>query len=226
MTVRSGNISAITATILALGVAPIAYAEPDQSWAGVFFSGTPIKDSKLLVWLDGHARFRDGAEDIDVSIVRPGIGWRVSPTVDLYVGIASVTQHRDTGDIEERRLWQQAVYQIADFAGGKLTGRTRLEQRFREAGDDTGWRLRQFLRYGRPIDGTPLGIVVSNEIFFGLNQTGWGQEDGFDQNRLFLGISWQVQPTVRMEGGYLNQHINLSNDVTRDNLGVNLFGSF
>ena len=138
MTVRSGNISAITATILALGVAPIAYAEPDQSWAGVFFSGTPIKDSKLLVWLDGHARFRDGAEDIDVSIVRPGIGWRVSPTVDLYVGIASVTQHRDTGDIEERRLWQQAVYQIADFAGGKLTGRTRLEQRFREAGDDTG----------------------------------------------------------------------------------------
>ena len=226
MPMRGGTICVITTTIVAFGVAPIANAEPDQSWAGVFLSGAPVKDSRFLVWVDGHARLRDGAEDIDVSIVRPGVGWRVSPTVDLYVGIASVTQHRDTGDVQEQRLWQQAVYQIADFAGGKLTGRTRLEQRVRDTGDDAGWRLRQFLRYGRPIDGTPLGIVASNEVFVGLNQTDWGQEAGFDQNRLFLGISWQVQPKIRIEGGYLNQHINLKNDVTRDNLAVNMFASF
>ena len=212
--------------IASFGAAPVAYAEPDQSWTGFFLSGPPDKDSKLLVWFDGHARFREGAGEIDVSIVRPGLGWRVSSTLDVYAGYAHISQYRETGDIEEHRLWQQAIYPIADFAGGKLTGRTRLEQRFRDTGDDTGWRLRQFLRFGRPIDGTPFGIVVSNEVFIGLNQTDWGQQDGYDQNRLFLGASWQIQSSMRLEGGYLNQHINGTNDVKRDNFAVNLFGAF
>ncbi len=81
MMMRRGTICAISTTIVTFGVTPIAKAEPDQSWAGVFLSGAPIKDSKFLVWVDGHARLRDGAEDLDVSIVRPGVGWRVSPTV-------------------------------------------------------------------------------------------------------------------------------------------------
>jgi len=213
---------------LALGLAgtPLAYAEQDQSWAGLFLSGPVSKDSSVLVWFDGHTRFRDGASSLDVSILRPGIGWRVNPKLDLYVGYARATQHRETGDVEEDRLWQQALYPIAEIAGGKLTGRTRLEQRFRETGDDMGWRFRQFLRYGRPFDGTPFGAVVSNEVFFGLNQTDWGQRDGFDQNRLFLGASWQVHPKMRLEGGYLNQHINGTTDVKRDNIAVNLFASF
>ena len=53
--------------IASFGAAPVAYAEPDQSWTGFFLSGPPDKDSKLLVWFDGHARFRDGAEEIDVA---------------------------------------------------------------------------------------------------------------------------------------------------------------
>jgi Protein of unknown function (DUF2490) len=219
---HSGSMFALGA-ITTLAAAPVAEAQQDQTWAGAFVSGAPSKESPLLVWFDGHARFRDGAEELDVSILRPGVGWRVNGQLDVYVGYASVTQHRDTGDIEEDRIWQQLVYPIADIAGGKLTGRTRLEQRFRDTGGDTGWRLRQFLRYGRPIDGTSFGIVASTEVFVGLNEADWGQADGFDQNRLFLGASWQITPQLRLEGGYLNQHINGPTDTTRDNLAFNLF---
>ncbi len=220
------SIQTIAATILALGFSPAAHAQPDQYWTGVSLSGAPVTDSRLLLWLDGQARFRDGAGDLEVSVIRPGIGWRVSPKLDVYVGVASITQHGDGGDVEEQRLWQQANYHIADIQGGRLSGRTRLEQRVRDTGDDTGWRLRQSFRYGRPIDGTPLGLVVSNEVLVAMNQTDWGQQDGFDQNRLFLGVSWQAQPRVRIEGGYLNQRINLKDDVTRDNLSVNMFVTF
>lgn len=214
------------AALMTISAAPLAAAEPDQAWAGVFLSGQPDKESKLLVWFDGDARFRDGGDELDVSIIRPGIGWRVSSKLDLYAGYAHVTTHRDAGDVEEERFWQQASYPVAELAGGKLTGRTRLEQRFRETGDDTGWRFRQFFRYGRPVEGTPFGGVISNEVFISLNETDWGQQDGYDQNRLFLGASWQINPRLRLEGGYLNQQINTATDITRDNVALNLFASF
>jgi hypothetical protein len=217
----------VTLAATCVGTLPnAAHAEPDQTWTGFFLSGKPAESSKLLLWFDGHARFRDGAEELDVSILRGGLGWRVNKKLDVYAGYAAVTQYRDAGNVDEQRIWQQMVYPIADIAGGKLTGRTRLEQRLRETGDDTGWRIRQFVRYGRPIGDGPFGIVIWDEVFFGLNDADWGQREGFDQNRLFLGGTWQATPKLRFEAGYLNQHIDGSPSITRDSIGLNLFASF
>jgi hypothetical protein len=210
----------------ALTFAPPALAEPDQVWAGVFASGTPVDGSRLLLWFDGHARYREGGDELDVSIVRPGVGWRVDDGVDVYAGYARVTLHRDGGDLGEDRFWQQALYPLGKFGGATLSGRTRLEQRWRETGDDTGWRLRQFVRLGVPIEGGPFSIVVWDEVFLGLNDADWGQASGYDQNRLFLGAAWRVNDRVRLEGGYLNQDINGARDERRDNIAVSLFTSF
>lgn len=198
---------------LALASAAIAWpgpaaADDTQLWSAVFVNGPAKEDSRLLLWFDGHARFRGGGDELDVSILRPGLGWRVSPKVDVWGGYARVTTHRNGPDLQEDRLWQQATYQVTEVAGGRLTGRTRLEQRFRETGDDTGWRLRQTLRYARPIENTPLSLVVNNEAFVGLNDADWGQRSGFDQNRAFVGGAWQATRQLRIEAGYLNQHIN------------------
>ena len=210
-------------------VASVASAQDDtQSWNAVFASGPVSENSRLLVWFDGHARFRDEGSDLDTTIMRPGVGWRASPRLDLWAGYALVSTRRPGPDVEEHRAWQQATYPVATIAGGRFTGRTRLEQRFRDGGDDTGWRLRQFLRWSRPIEGGPVSVVVSNETFIGLNDTDWGQGAGFDQNRAFAGLAWQASPGLRIEGGYMNQHIEggARPDRTNDNLVLSVFQTF
>lgn len=160
--------------------------------------------------------------------MRPGVGWRASPRLDLWAGYAHVTLRRPGPDGVEHRAWQQATYPIAEIAGGRLTGRTRLEQRFREGGDDTGWRLRQFVRWSRPVAGPDISLVLSNETFIALNETDWGQGDGFDQNRAFVGLGWQVTRKVRLEGGYMSQRIEGASgpDRRNDNLVLSGFTTF
>lgn len=203
-----------------------AFARPDQVWAGVFASGAPSEGTRLLLWFDGHARFRDGGEEPDVSILRPGIGWRVDDGLDVYAGYARVTSHRDGPDVAEDRFWQQAVYTFGKIGEATLAGRTRLEQRWRGTGDDTGWRLRQFVRLGLPIPGSPISLVVWDEVFIALNDADWGQSSGYDQNRLFVGTAWRINRRVRLEGGYLNQDLNGARDRRRNNIAINLFTVF
>lgn len=78
-----------------------------------------------------------------------------------------------------------------------------------EDASDTAYRLRQMLRVTRPFASNPaLSLVVWDEVMFYFNDTDWGARSGFDQNRLFLGASWQVNPTAKLEVGYINQYIN------------------
>lgn len=207
---------------------PVSAQAQDQVWSAVTVSGPVAKDSRWLVWFDGHARFREGGDTLDTIILRPGVGYRVNDRMDVWVGYAHVTNRRPGVDTEEHRLWQQATYTIAQIAGGNLTGRTRFEQRFRDGGDDTGLRLRQFVRWSRPLGDTPLSAVVSNEIFIALNDTDWGQRGGYDQNRAFVGLAYAVTPKFRVEAGYLNQQIDGGSapDTRNDNLSLAAFASF
>lgn len=213
-----------------LALAPVAAAAQDdiQAWTAVFASGPIEEGSRVLVWLDVQSRFRDEGDHLGTTIVRPGVGWRVSPRLDVWAGYAHVATLGPGPDVEEHRLWQQATYPIATLAKGKLTGRTRFEQRFRDGGDGTGWRLRQFLRWSRPIGASPVSIVASNETFVALNDTDWGQDAGFDQNRAFVGASWQTAPRLRLETGYMNQQIagGTRPDRENDNLVLSAFITF
>ncbi|MGM9026870.1 DUF2490 domain-containing protein, partial [Campylobacter jejuni] len=64
-----------------------------------------------------------------------------------------------------------------------ITGRTRVEQRFRPDADGVGWRLRQQVRAQLPLKVGPVRAVVWNETFVGLNTTSWDRHEGVDQVR-------------------------------------------
>jgi carbonic anhydrase len=179
----------------------------NQGWSAVFVNGPVEQGNRFLFWFDGHARFRDDATELGTSIIRPGVGWRLDDRVDLWLGYARVTGHRDGPNIDEDRFWQQSTYRIGDVLGGALSGRSRLEQRFRNSGSDTGWRARQFFYYAQRFEGTPFSLVLANEIFFGLNDADWGQRSGYDQNRAFFGAAWHLSPGLRLEAGYLNNNL-------------------
>lgn len=223
---RAGWAFALCAVLGAL--APDAVrADDNQSWNALFVNGPVAEGSRLLAWFDGHARYGADGESLDVTILRPGVGWRVGPKLDLWVGYARVDTLRAGPDLEEDRAWQQASFPIGELAGGRLTGRTRLEQRFRDTGDDTGWRLRQFFRWSRPLASNPrLGLLASTELFFGLNTADWGQRSGFDQNRGLVGGYYQPSAAWRFEAGYMHQYIRVGGprpDRTNHNLSLTFF---
>jgi hypothetical protein len=216
------------AGVIGLAATPAFGQTADQLWTGAFANGPVREKSRLLVWFDAHARFNGEGDQLNTTILRPGVGWRVSPRLDVWVGYADVTLHRHGPNGEEHRVWQQATYPVAEIGGGRLTARTRLEQRFRDGGDDTGLRLRQFIRWSRPLATPDVTIVASNETFLALNDTDWGQNAGYDQNRAFIGLGWQMTPKFRLEGGYMNQRIDggAGPDRQNDNFVLNGFATF
>jgi hypothetical protein len=198
-----------------------------QSWTAVMTTGT-LLDTKPspAVWLDTHAR-RGNAGSL--LIVRPALGVEFADWISAWAGYAwiPVFADEDSNPVHEHRAWQQAILQHK-IEGWSLQSRTRFEQRFSEAGDDVGFRLREFVRASwQPDKETPVGAVLWDEIFVGLNETDWGAPQGFDQNRLFVGPFVQLAPWARLEVGYLFTYVDRAAFNTSIHaLAVNLFLPF
>ena len=217
--------------VMAMTAGVKSHAESDfQSWNALALTGNADDKGKWQFWFDGHLRFKDDASRLGVSIVRPGVGYQLSSDTTLWLGVARVTIDSDSGSIEEDRVWQQATYSLSKFMGGTISGRSRLEQRFRsDEGGDTGYRFRQFIRWSKPLN-EQWSMVVWDEVFLGLNDTDWGQNSGFDQNRLYVGPAYHLNKKWRVEMGYLHNHIASpganSDAITNHNLALTFFGSW
>lgn len=184
---------------------------PDSSWGG---------------WLDVHARRRAGST---LLIARPAIGWHPTSNLVLHLGYAYIPAFRDNAadPAAEQRIWQQVIWNHKLSSVLKLSGRLRLEQRFGD-GDDVGHRVRAFLRgQWNPSATSPIFFAVWDELFWQLNDTDWGAESGFDQNRLFVGLGVPTGLTgLRAEVGYMYVYVNRSALDHHDHvLAINLFYS-
>ncbi len=187
-----------------------AHARNDtQAWGSVIATG-PVRGN-LFVWLEAQARGTDDVGGGSQFIVRPAIGARIAPDAHAIAGYAYIRTDPEGGRItNEHRLWQQVQSAVVRRNNGTplVISRTRLEQRMLEGQDDTGWRLQQSVRLQVPIarEGT-VQAVAFTEGFINLNSTRWGARDGVDQWRTFVGIGVPVAPRMRLEPGYLNQHV-------------------
>lgn len=204
----AGLGSAVFAALLiASPRAALADVQDTQAWFNVTGSG-PVH-GKVLAWAEVQGRFGNDVSRLSQSIIRPGIGYQVSKTLQVYVGYGRITNHNPGPDISEDRLWQQLSWSGAPFAGGVISTRSRLEQRFVENGNDAGWRARQFVKFNRPFrPGGDTTLVLTSEVFVALDDTDWGARSGFDQMRNFAGVGFSVAPKARIEVGYMNQYIN------------------
>ena len=208
------------AAISVLG-APPAAAQDTQLWTALFSNGPVKEDSRFLLWFDGHARYSEDVSRLGVSIIRPGVGYKLNNRISLWAGYAWVESRADgRDDITDHRIWQQATYRIASGDFGTLSGRTRIEQRFLSTGDETGYRARQFLRWIKPLD-ERWSATAWNETFIALNDTDFGAEAGYDQNRTFAGVRWRASKALSIEGGYLFNHIN-AGDQSNHNVSLSL----
>lgn len=205
MPCRSSRSVALLSLLFA--ASPAAAEEDFQPWIAATAT-IPVAE-RVVVWLEGQARTSNDGSRLNQVLLRPALGLKVSPTTTLFAGYAFVaTNPPGPASTREHRIWQQASFRIAgDGQGVTVTGRSRLEQRFREDDGDVGHRLRQQIRLVAPIDGKGTQAVVWSEAFLGLNSTRWGQPGGLDRWRNSLGVSFPVGSTLRIEPGYINEAI-------------------
>lgn len=190
----------------------------EQAWINVTALGSI--SGRLLYFAEVQPRFGAGSDHYQQWNLRPALGWQASPAVSLYGGYAYVhTDSRVQRATREHRGWQQLSWTLGPTAIGTLSSRTRLEQRWRNDGDDTGWRLRQMLRTAVPLapGPHPVKALASVETFVALNGTDWGARAGFDQLRSFAGVELPLKGKSTIEAGYLNQIVNARHGVTRVN---------
>lgn len=198
-----------------------------------FFANDDLKlehrlDLKLKWWFDGQLRFFEDNEGLQQSLFRPGLGLDLGEDRTIWAGYAWIhNSPLNAEDIDEHRLWQQWMWTPKTDLMSYVV-RLRFEQRNVENGSDTGLRWRQFFRAQRTLERNPnLSLVGWNETFFHLNDTDWGTETGFDQNRVFVGIGMKNRwaSRGRFEIGYLNQAIDTTGPTVRVNhlLSLNYF---
>jgi hypothetical protein len=197
-------------------------------WTALFSQGDIENSSQWKWWFDGHLRLSDDADGFHQSILRPGIGWSLSDNLAVWAGYGWIHTSPLTGDdFDEHRVWQQLTWSRGNEVR-TLALRSRLEQRFLETGNDTGWRFRQLVRIQNHLPELPrLSFVTWDEVFLHLNDTDWGAASGFDQNRAFVGVGWKLQTNSRLrtEIGYLNQVIDRPSGTDRVNhiLSINFY---
>lgn len=196
--------------LLASGIAlatPAAASDDSQLWTGGMV--TVKLSDKWRVSEELTARFsdqRNGLYEIESNTL---LGYRLGKGVTLWAGYTHDPQYAG-GDftVMEHRAREQVTFDgFARLGGGRFNGRIRLEQRWREGLDGTGWRVRPYLKYTLPFHaGGKTALVLSAEPFFNLNRTAFQRADGLDRVRSFIGISTPLAKNLTAEAGYLNQH--------------------
>jgi hypothetical protein len=194
--------------LLALGVALPGAAQArsdDQVWATA--SATVKLAPKWRLSQELVARFsdnRNGLYEIESNTL---IGYRLSKVTTVWAGYTHNPQYA-AGDftVLERRAREQITFDgFARLGPGKLSGRMRLEQRWREGVDGTGWRLRPYLKFSLPVHGKTW-LNLSTEPFLNLNRTSFQRTGGLDRVRNLITISTPLSKSITGEVGYLNQH--------------------
>ena len=183
----------------------LAASSDHQLWTNAVINVKLDDKWKLQEELTG--RFSDqrgGLYEIESNTL---LGFRLNKTVTVWGGYTHdpIYSHGDLQVMEHRAREQVTFDNFATLGTGKFSGRLRMEQRWREGADGTGWRLRPTLRYSLPIAGKT-AFVVSSEAFLNLNSTSFQTRTGADRMRNLVMITTPLGKKLNGEIGYLNQH--------------------
>lgn len=223
--------STVMGLMLSSPVAAERVAEDFQTWGNITATGNFSPTSRVKWWLEGQGRFGANSERFSQGIIRPGVGYAVNEKTSLWLGYAWIpTSIPFAGSpFNEHRIWQQLLWSNP-YSFGKITSRTRTEQRFFDiqGSTDVAHRFRQLLKWSIPMPSVSpnLSFVLADEIFVNFNDIDTGIQAGFDQNRFFSGLAYKINQAATAEIGYLNQYVNrVSNpipDQMQHILSVNL----
>src|SRR3982751_2690915 len=198
LSILSGALALTTAS-------PASAKSDDQFWGNL--NVTVKMGDRWRVQEELTTRFsdkRNGLYEVESNTL---LGYRINKVVTVWAGYTHDPQYA-AGDftVMEHRAREQVTFDgFARLRKGKFNGRIRLEQRWRNHVDGTGWRVRPYLKYSLPIAGKT-ALNLSTEPFFNLGTTPFQRKSGLDRVRNLVTISTPLTKSLNSEVGYMNQY--------------------
>jgi hypothetical protein len=191
--------------LLAVPTPALAAVEDGQLWTTV--SATVKLADRWRFSQELVGRFSDNRNGLYEIESNSLIGFKVGKTVTLWSGYTHDPQYsRGHFTVMEQRAREQVTFDNVGMIGrGKLSARMRLEQRWRDGIDGTGWRARPYVKYAIPLHGKT-SLNLSNETFVNLNKTPFQRKSGIDRMRNLVSLSTPLSKTISGEAGYMNQY--------------------
>ncbi len=211
-------------------------------WFGYF--GTFKIANKYSIHTEYQWRRNNYVTDKQQGLLRVGINYQANPKLQLRLGYAWIETYpygdyainTQGKDFTEHRTYQMATLtdKISKF---EFSHRFMLEQRFvgrytnpaLTIEDDYLFlnRLRYMVRAQMPLigneikDKTPY-VAAYNEILIGFGKN--VNENIFDQNRIGILLGYRRNANFRIEGGYINQALQLGREIEQRNVFQNNSG--
>ena len=215
---------ALAATVLT--AAPAAASEDTQYWQTVSV-GVALPDnfriSNEVIRRSSDAR---GLYELQNNFM---VGKRLGKVVTVWLGYTFSPQYNHgTFRVREHRFRQQVNFDnFAKVGKVKLSGRVRVEERWREGQSGTGWRLRTQIKAAVPVAGK-VTVSGSSEAFFNLSNTSFQTDDGLARMRNAIVLTLPLNKKINFDIGYLNQRGFVTNaaDTTDHVLTAGLSASF
>ncbi|HEY0114323.1 MAG TPA: DUF2490 domain-containing protein [Allosphingosinicella sp.] len=195
----------LTAVLVGLAAAGPAAAQQDDAQLWTTITTEFSLSERVKLGVHSVVRLSDAADG--VSEVQLGTDVELDAGGhSLGAGYSYVTRYAAGAlSTREHRLRQQVGTDITSLAGGQIAGRLRLEQRWRDDGDDMMLRLRPRLTWTRPIGRGGLAVRLLHESFLHLNRTDWGGGARYDRMRNQIALRRRFG-ALTGEVGYLNQY--------------------
>ncbi len=203
---RKLNVAVVcAAAIVAVCPAPALASSDSQLW----LTGNITADfaTRLRISQEVTTRFSDNRNGLYEVESNSMLGYRFGKKVTLWLGYTHAPNY-SAGNfaVLERRFRQQvSVDNALKIGRGTVSGRMRLEERWREGTSGPAWRLRPHAKFSLPVR-NKLALVVSNETFINLNTTTFQRVQGVDRMRNFAGVNVPLNRRIGAEVGYLNQY--------------------
>jgi hypothetical protein len=241
--------SSILLAMLAVLLGNISYSQNTRiedanqiGWINYF--GTFKIDSKFGIHTEYQLRRDNYVTDKQQGLLRVGLNYQANPKLQLRLGYAAIETY-PYGDIPingmGKDFTEHRIYQMATVSDKisivDISHRFMLEQRWigrytraeLTTEDDFLFlnRLRYMVRLQVPLKGNSIQsktpyVALYNEIFIGFGPN--VNENIFDQNRLGALLGYKFNDTFRIEGGFLNQIVQLGREVNNRNVFQNNSG--
>jgi hypothetical protein len=193
-------------------------SQVDESQTGawyMYFYNHQFKESQWGIQGDFQYRDWQGIGDVEQLMLRSGLTFITKDSgVRFTLGYANITTGQfGEGDdtFGENRIYQEAL--VPQKLGSRfyLTHRFRYEQRFVDNQDfRTRYRYNLFLNVPlnkKDLSSKAIYAAFYNELFInGQSDIGDNRTvELFDRNRTYLGMGYVLNPTIRLQLGWMNQ---------------------
>lgn len=196
----------LACALLLVAATPAAHAQVEDEQLWIKLSAKTDLSEQVDLALETNQRLGNAEGGIYESQYIAKIGVDIGGGFKLTGGLNRVVAVEDGRvDNAEWRPRQELGFPDLALGNGALSGRIRVEQRFRNDGDDVGHRVRPEISYTLPLSET-VDLELGHESYFNLNTTDFGQRAGHERMRNFIEIGFPLIDKVDAAIGYLNQY--------------------